>query len=491
MLPIDIDFSRLCEVFTYDPQAPLIFTSGIFLWLFAAFMVVYVFLQYKYTARILFVTLFSYYFYYKSSGTYFFLLVFVTVGDFVFARLMDRTTGKYGRKAWVVLSLCLNLGLLCYFKYTNFLGGVIASLMGGEFTALDIFLPVGISFFTFQSLSYTIDVYRRGVKPLTSLLDYAFYVSFFPQLVAGPIVRARDFIPQIRKPLYVSQEMFGRGIFLIVAGLFKKAVISDYISINFVERIFDNPTLYSGVENLMGLYGYALQIYCDFSGYSDIAIGIALLLGFHFNMNFDSPYKSASITEFWRRWHISLNTWFVDYVYIPLGGSHNGFFRHIRNILIIFFLSGLWHGANWTFVAWGVYHGLLCIALLILKKYVKIRLIPSNVVSMLVTFGFVVIGWILFRAENISMAFDYIYDLFSSSLFRVPKVSGANNVSALLSLIFIACMLVVEWMNRERPFGFDIKKIRSIYIRYTLYAILLFCIYFFGNNASSFIYFQF
>ena len=294
----DIDFGRLRDIFIYDPQAPLIFSSGMFLWLFAAFMVIYVLLQHRNTARILFVALFSYYFYYKSSGTYFFLLVFVTLGDFIIARFMDCTSNKYGRRAWVVLSLCLNLGLLAYFKYTNFLGGVIASLMGGEFTALDIFLPVGISFFTFQSLSYPIDVYRCEIKPLANLLDYAFYVSFFPQLVAGPIVRARDFIPQIRKPLFVSQEMFGRGIFLLVVGLFKKAVISDYISINFVERIFDNPTLYSGVENLMGLYGYALQIYCDFSGYSDMAIGIALLLGFHFNMNFNSPYKSASITEF-------------------------------------------------------------------------------------------------------------------------------------------------------------------------------------------------
>ena len=189
---------------------------------------------------------------------------------------------------------------------------------------MDIFLPVGISFFTFQSLSYTIDVYRKEITPLTNLLDYAFYVSFFPQLVAGPIVRARDFIPQIRRPLFVSREMFGRGIFLIVSGLFKKAVISDYISINFVERIFDNPTLYSGVENLMGVYGYALQIYCDFSGYSDMAIGIALLLGFHFNINFDSPYKSASITEFWRRWHISLSSWLRDYLYISLGGNRKG-----------------------------------------------------------------------------------------------------------------------------------------------------------------------
>lgn len=215
----------------------------------------------------------------------------------------------------------------------------------------------GHLFFTFQSLSYTIDVYRRQITPLTSLLDYAFYVSFFPQLVAGPIVRARDFIPQIRRPLFVSNEMFGRGIFLIVSGLFKKAVISDYISVNFVERIFDNPTLYSGVENLIGVYGYALQIYCDFSGYSDMAIGIALLLGFHFNINFDSPYKSASITEFWRRWHISLSSWLRDYLYISLGGNRKGKIRQYANLIITMFLGGLWHGASWNFVLWGMMHG--------------------------------------------------------------------------------------------------------------------------------------
>ena len=201
MFPIDIDLSRLKEVFMYDPQAPMIFSSGIFLWLFVAFMVVYVLLQHKYTARILFVTLFSYYFYYKSSGIYFFLLALVTVSDFFLAQFMSRTEGTWKRKGLVAASLSINLGLLAYFKYTNFLGGVIASVMGKEFSALDIFLPVGISFFTFQSLSYTIDVYRREIKPLSSLLDYAFYVSFFPQLVAGPIVRARDFIPQIRQPL--------------------------------------------------------------------------------------------------------------------------------------------------------------------------------------------------------------------------------------------------------------------------------------------------
>lgn len=234
---LNIDLDRLRDVFTYDPQAPMIFSSGIFLWLFVAFILVYLLLQRRTTARLLFVTLFSYYFYYKSSGTYFFLLGLVTVCDFFIARLMAREAIPWLRKAWVVLSLFINLGLLCYFKYTNFLGETFASLTGGTFTTMDIFLPVGISFFTFQSLSYTIDVYRRQITPLTSLLDYAFYVSFFPQLVAGPIVRARDFIPQIRRPLFVSNEMFGRGIFLIVSGLFKKAVISDYISVNFVERI--------------------------------------------------------------------------------------------------------------------------------------------------------------------------------------------------------------------------------------------------------------
>ena len=354
----DIDFNRLRDVFVYDPQAPMIFSSGIFLWLFAAFILVYLLLQHRLTARLLFVTAFSYYFYYKSSGTYFFLLALVTVSDFFIARFMAGTSVGWKRKASVVLSLAINLGLLAYFKYTNFLGDVFASLLGGTFHHYDIFLPVGISFFTFQSLSYTIDVYRKDITPLTNLLDYAFYVSFFPQLVAGPIVRARDFIPQIRRPLFVSHEMFGRGIFLIASGLFKKAIISDYISVNFVERIFDNPTLYSGVENLMGVYGYALQIYCDFSGYSDMAIGIALLLGFHFNKNFDSPYKSASITEFWRRWHISLSSWLKDYLYISLGGNRKGKIRQYANLVITMFLGGLWHGASWNFVVWGLFHGI-------------------------------------------------------------------------------------------------------------------------------------
>ena len=256
-----------------------------------------------------------------------------------------------------IILLAINLGLLCYFKYTNFFGMMIASLTGGHFEIRNIFLPIGISFYIFQSMSYVIDIYRGNIKPLQLFVDYLFYVSFFPQLVAGPIVRARDFLPQILQKPVVSKEMFGEGVFLIIAGLFKKAVISDYISLNFVDRVFENPLLYSGFENLMGIWGYALQIYCDFSGYSDMAIGLALLLGFRFNRNFDSPYQSATITEFWRRWHISLSSWLKDYLYISLGGNRKGRLRIYVNLMITMLLGGLWHGASWQFVLWGALHG--------------------------------------------------------------------------------------------------------------------------------------
>lgn len=454
MIMWNIDLNRLRDVFIYDPQAPMIFSSGIFLWLFAAFIFVYLLLQRRLTARLLFVTLFSYYFYYKSSGTYFFILALVTVVDFFIARLMNATTVQWRRKLCVVASLVINLGLLCYFKYTNFLGEAFASLAGGTFHHYDIFLPVGISFFTFQSLSYTIDVYRKDITPLTNLLDYAFYVSFFPQLVAGPIVRARDFIPQIRRPLFVSREMFGRGVFLIISGLFKKAIISDYISINFVERIFDNPTLYSGIENLMGVYGYALQIYCDFSGYSDMAIGIALLLGFHFNKNFDSPYKSASITEFWRRWHISLSSWLRDYLYISLGGNRKGKIRQYVNLIITMFLGGLWHGASWNFVIWGIFHGValaahkLWMAITGRKKEERSYGI-RRFFGILITFHFVCFCWIFFRNADFTSSVDMIRQIVTAFHLQLfPQlIAGYWKVFALMAIGFFLHFCPDSWEN--------------------------------------------
>lgn len=416
---LEIDWKKLTDVLTYDPQQPMIFSSGLFLWLFLGFSLIYLLLQRKTTARLLFVSLFSYYFYYKSSGFYFFLLGIVTVSDFLLARWMYRTETSWKRKLIVCCSLCVNLGLLCYFKYTNFFYEMLAPLWHGTYHPLDIFLPVGISFFTFQSLSYTIDVYRKDLKPLSNLLDYVFYVSFFPQLVAGPIVRARDFIPQIRQPLYVSPEMFGQGVFFIVSGLFKKAVISDYISVNFVERIFDNPGLYSGLENLFGVYGYALQIYCDFSGYSDMAIGIALLLGFRFPINFNSPYKADSVTDFWHRWHISLSTWLRDYLYISLGGNRKGKIRTYLNLFLTMLLGGLWHGASWNFIVWGGLHGVA----LAVHKYVRSLLGRAKnyrstgwkrFFAVVLTFHFVCFCWIFFRNTTFEGSATMIRQIFTA-----------------------------------------------------------------------------
>lgn len=333
---------KIKAIVSYDPAAPMIFSSGLFLFLFAGFTLFYGFFRRKPVGRMVYILLFSLYFYYKSSGLYFLLVLLVATTDFMLGLWMGRTENRKLRKTLLWLSILIDLGLLGYFKYTNFFIGIANDLFDKGFLDFqNIFLPVGISFFIFQSISYTIDIYRRRIEPLTCWLDYAFYLSFFPQLVAGPIVRARDFIPQIRhNPLVVTRGMFGTGVFLIVTGLFKKAVISDYISLNFVDRIFDAPLLYSGFENLMGVYGYALQIYCDFSGYSDMAIGIALILGFRFNRNFDSPYKSATITEFWRRWHISLSSWLKDYLYISLGGNRKGKVRTYLNLMITMLLGG-------------------------------------------------------------------------------------------------------------------------------------------------------
>ena len=415
----------------YDTHQPLIFNSGLFLFLFAGFLLFYALLRRSTSVRIIYVILFSLYFYYKSSGVYFLLLVFAAASDYWIARALYRTRRPWLRRSWVVLSIAVNIGMLGYFKYTNFLIDISNRLFGEGFLQFrNIFLPVGISFFVFQSLSYTIDIYRRQLRPLDRWTDYLFYLSFFPQLVAGPIVRAKDFIPQIRRPLHVSREMFGTGVFLILTGLFKKAIVSDYISLNFVDRIFDEPLLYSGFECLMGIYGYALQIYCDFSGYSDMAIGIALLLGFRFPKNFDAPYKSATITEFWRRWHISLSSWLRDYLYISLGGNRKGRVRTYINLLITMLLGGLWHGAAMRFVLWGALHG----AALALHK-LWLKFVPRakatgaemswgwRIAGIFFTFNLVCFGWLMFRAESMQTVSLMLHQIFSNfNLAVAPQV---------------------------------------------------------------------
>jgi D-alanyl-lipoteichoic acid acyltransferase DltB (MBOAT superfamily) len=419
---------RFGELFLYRPEEPMLFSTGFFFFLFTGFLIIFLSLRKHASARIIYVTLFSLYFYYKTSGLCFLLLIFTATSDFLVAHGILATRAKCWKKAWVALSVCVNLGMLSYFKYAEFLynlgvmclqhAGVwlgIPSLESLTCTTVDLFLPVGISFFTFQSLSYTIDVYRGRLQPLSRWMDYLFYISFFPGLVAGPIVRARDFIPQMYRVPILSREHLGEGLYLIICGLLKKCVISDCLSLNLVDRVFDAPTLYTGVENLLGVYGYALQIYCDFSGYSDMAIGIALWLGIRFRANFDSPYQSATITEFWRRWHISLSTWLKDYLYIPLGGNRKGTLRTYVNLIITMLLGGLWHGAAFRFVLWGGIHGLA----LAVHKWVM-RHLPGfrkdgaemtplrRVCGIIFTFHLVCFGWIFFRADSLRAAFDML-----------------------------------------------------------------------------------
>ncbi|HIY47094.1 MAG TPA: MBOAT family protein [Candidatus Alistipes faecigallinarum] len=490
---------KLLALLSYDASSPLIFSSGLFLFLFAGFLLLYGMFRRAPMARIIYVILFSLYFYYKSSGIYFLLLIFTATSDFLIARVMARTESRAGRRWLVALSVAVNLGMLGYFKYTNFLIEIANQMFGQGFLQFrNIFLPVGISFFVFQSMSYTIDVYRRQLQPLTNWFDYLFYLSFFPQLVAGPIVRARDFIPQIRQnPVVVTREMFGTGVFLILTGLFKKAIISDYISLNFVDRIFDEPLLYSGFECLAGIYGYALQIYCDFSGYSDMAIGIALLLGFRFPKNFDAPYKSATITEFWRRWHISLSSWLRDYLYISLGGNRKGRLRTYVNLLLTMLLGGLWHGAAVRFILWGALHG----AALALHK-VWLRVVPgakatgaqmhgwSRILGMLLTFHLVCFGWLMFRAESmqtVGLMLHQIFHNFHAAM--IPQViSGYAGVFALIAAGYLLHLLPA----RVDATAQRLVTYAPLVLQILMAAAMIWCVMQIkSSDIQPFIYFQF
>ncbi len=491
------DWSEVWQQLLYHKSSPLIFNSGVFLFLFTAFLLVYHFVRRSNRGKILYLTLFSLFFYYKTCGLFVVLLLVVATSDFLIGRAMGRSEGKWARKWLITASILVNMGLLAYFKYTNFFSGLLAQWAEKPFTPFDIILPVGISFFTFQSLSYTLDLYRNRIRPVERLVDYVFYVSFFPQLVAGPIVRARDFLPQIFRADFVSRAMIGEGLFLIISGLFKKAVISDYISINYVDRIFDNPLLYSGIENLLGVYGYALQIYCDFSGYSDMAIGIALLLGFRFNINFDSPYKSATITEFWRRWHISLSSWLRDYLYISLGGNRKGKLRTYVNLMLTMLLGGLWHGAALQFVLWGALHGVsLAIHKAMMAWFPSFRSTGAEmgrwrrIAGILVTFHLVCLGWVFFRASS-----------FASGLQVLGQIAGQWNLSLLPQLMSgykaVLFLMALGYLLHFLPRTLDQKAQRIFATRrlwvqgLAVVAVIILVMLVKSSQIQPFIYFQF
>ena len=350
--------------------------------------------------RNIFLMAVSWFFYYKTSGLFLLILLFVTLSDWLIAKRIYSNKHKRQTtraKCWLALSIIIDLGLLCYFKYAYFFTNVFNNLFGTEVAVFDLFayigngfsdsgrfmvdriiLPVGISFYIFQVISYTVDVFRGHVKPVKNVLDFGFYVSFFPQLVAGPIVRANEFIPQLYRPFRLSRRLFGLAVFWILNGLIKKIILSDYLAVNLIDRVFENPLLFSGFENLFALFAYSLQVYADFSGYTDIAIGIALLMGFYLPQNFDSPYKARNPQEFWRRWHMSLSRWLKSYLYIPLGGNRKILGKEVKdkitagnfNSFITMLLGGLWHGASWNFVIWGALNG---VGMIIYKVWTKIN----------------------------------------------------------------------------------------------------------------------
>jgi alginate O-acetyltransferase complex protein AlgI len=442
----DIDLNKLTEQLTYNAKDPLLFNSVFFLFFFCVFLLGYQFLYKRKLTRVIYFTLFSLYFFYKACGFYFGFIILSAIVDFNLSNWIYTAKTKAVKNLILIFSITINLGLLFYFKYTNFFIQIINDLQLGQIKPLHLVLPIGISFYTFENLSYTIDVYRGKFKPVSSFLDYCFFLSFFPKLVMGPIVRASDFIPQIRKDIFISKEDIARGLYLILGGLFKKVVISDYIYVNYVQYIFDDPARHSGIECLLGVYGYAMVIYCDFSGYSDMAIGMAKWMGFTINENFDSPYQSSSITEFWRRWHISLSSWLKDYLYISLGGNRVGKLRQYLNLMITMLLGGLWHGASFNFIVWGGMHG---IALAFDKFRISIaNKLPkwnfrlpklARLVGVIITFHFVCFCWIFFKASSFHDAgviISQIFGNFNAGAF-LPLATAYSTVFSVMLLGYI------------------------------------------------------
>jgi len=413
------DLSRILEELAYNPKEPLLFNSGFFIWYFAVFIITYSLVASSRNGRIMTFVIFSLYFFYKACGWYVGLVLFSAVADFILSNTIYKTKNARNKKILLVISVVSNLGLLFYFKYTNFFIGIVNDMSSGHLHPLNLILPVGISFYTFENLSYTIDVYRGHFKPVTRFMDYLYFLSFFPKLMMGPIVRAADFLPQLDKPYFITKKDFASGFYLIFSGLFKKIVISDFIQSNLVGYIFDDPSKHVGLECLLGVYGYALVIYCDFSGYSDMAIGIAKWCGFNIPPNFLSPYQSSSITEFWRRWHISLSSWLRDYLYIPLGGSRKGKVRTYINLFITMLLGGFWHGASWNFIIWGGMHGTALSfdkARMYIASKLKIDVMKwwLKFIGIVITFHFVCLCWIFFKSATLGDSTVMISQIFNN-----------------------------------------------------------------------------
>lgn len=548
----------LKNILLFDENNPLIFTRLFFWGFFLVVLTGYSFLYNKNKLRSLYLWLFSLFFYYKTGGQFFFILIFSTAVDFSLGLLIFNSASKLSKKLWLALAVFVNVGVLAFFKYDYFFTENINSIFGTNYeviphaakwsnalfgTHFDLgkFLPpIGVSFFTFQSISYAIDVYRGDVKPLTNPVDYGFFVSFFPQLVAGPIVRASVFIPQIYKPYSLTSFDFGNALFLILKGLTKKMLIGDFIAVNLIDRVFSNPASYSGFENISALFGYSLQVYCDFSGYTDIAIGVAMLLGFYLPKNFNSPYKAKNVGDFWKRWHMSLSSWLKDYLYIPMGGNRGAspftyislfivllfvvlisknllllpvftfiigsfwiltrFFPSIKlpistniNLLMTMLIGGLWHGSSWTFVIWGGLNGLGLVVYKFWKKispYENINTWYVNTWKIFLTFTFVTFTRIWFRGETMQGTIELLSQIFK-------HFGGAAIPQMIISywkpLAMMVFGLVLHWLPEKVKCAYrDWFIARPLYQKIVITAFIVFIIYqSLSAELTPFIYFQF
>ncbi|HCQ30148.1 MAG TPA: MBOAT family protein [Flavobacteriales bacterium] len=557
---IDAFFSaeNLKSLLLYSEKSPLLFTQFYFWGFFALVLLGYSVVYKNKAVRNAYLFFASLFFYYKTSGFFFFILLFSTFTDFYVGLAIAKSSHVLKRKLLLTFSIVVNLFLLIYFKYAYFFTESFNQLFhtnykvlnhfaqfantwaGTHFEVDKILLPVGISFFTFQTMSYSIDVYRGHVKPVKNMLDFGFYVSFFPQLVAGPIVRAADFIPQLYKPYFLSKRMFGWALFMILNGLIKKLVLGDYIAVNFIDRVFSNPGLFTGFENTMALFGYSLQVYADFSGYTDIAIGVALLMGFKLPKNFNSPYKARNVAEFWKRWHISLSNWLKDYLYIPLGGNRKGsigtyvsliiiafflvliskswlvgyftfgiilflflgsyaypaFRKHVAhniNLLVTMLLGGLWHGASFQFIIWG---GLNGIALIIYKfwrkisPYQKIKHPLKTAWVVLFTLTFITFTRIWFRAEKIEDTWTILHQI-------THQFAWDKTGEMILGYKTVFFVILIGYLIHWIPTKFK-RLYKNYFIQMPLYGqffvtflAVLFIYQFITADLQAFIYFQF
>lgn len=442
----------------------------------------------------LFVVVASYIFYGWWNWRFLFLIAFTSFCSWGSGLLIHKYRETPTAKLCHVLNIVLNLAILGVFKYYNFFVSSFSKLFSlghADGLLLHIILPIGISFYTFQALSYSIDVYRQKLEPTRDIIQFFAFVSFFPQLVAGPIERATNLLPQFEKPRKFDYSQAVDGMRQILWGLFKKIAVADTCAV-YVDQVFGNFQTQNGTTLIIAAILFAIQIYGDFSGYSDIAIGTAKLFGIRLMRNFRNPYFSRDIAEFWRRWHISLTTWFRDYVYIPLGGSRVSKGKIIRNTFIIFLLSGFWHGANWTFIAWGAYHAILFLPLILMGKNRKYlnevaegKALPSlkETGQMLLTFMLATAGWIIFRSDSIAQAWQYFG--------QIPHLGTPYTKGLLTITLLTAGMFVVEWVQRQREHGLDLQMLKSHILKFSIYYIIIFILFLVQKGAESFIYFQF